>query len=517
MYLHQKRKGMISMFIKILMLVLFFIMTVAIGLYCRKRARSVGDFVLGGRSMGPWVTAFAYGTSYFSAVVFIGYAGQFGWNFGISATWIGIGNALIGSLLAWIVLGRRTRIMTKHFNSATMPDFFEKRYLSKPIKIAASVIIFVFLVPYSASVYKGLSGLFSRAFGINFNYCIIGIAVLTGLYVVLGGYLAAALNDLMQGIIMLIGIVAVVLAILNTQGGLMGAIENLSAIPAPSNPDLHGAFASFLGPDPVSLIGVVILTSLGTWGLPQMVHKFYTIRNDEAIKAGAVISTVFALIIAGGSYFMGSFGRLFYTPGANGVQFDEIVPTMLQQTLPDVLIGIVIILVLSASMSTLSSLVIASSSTFVLDFCKSFSKKQLRPKTEVMLIKLLCVVFVALSVIIAINPNNLITTLMSLSWGALAGSFLGAFLFGLFWKGTTKLGVWASFATGIGINVANLFLQFTAPTTAGAISIVASLIVVPLVSLITPKLNKSHIEEAFSCYEEKVSVSHKIALKEEGE
>lgn len=505
------------MWIKILILIIFFAMTVAIGIYCRRHASNVGDFVLGGRGVGPWVTAFAYGTSYFSAVVFIGYAGQFGWNFGVAATWIGIGNALIGSLLAWVVLGRRTRVMTKHFESATMPDFFAKRYQSPALKIAASIIIFIFLVPYSASVYKGLSGLFSMAFGIDFTYCIIGIAVLTGIYVILGGYLAAALNDLIQGIIMLIGIVAVVLTILKTQGGLMGALQQLSGISSEAVPELQGAYISFLGPDPVGLLGVIILTSLGTWGLPQMVHKFYTIKNEKAIQAGTVISTVFALIIAGGSYFMGSFGRLFYTPGADGIQYDQIVPNMLASSLPDVMIGIVIILVLSASMSTLSSLVIASSSTFTLDFLKGIFFKNMKPKRELLVIKVLCGFFILLSVVIAINPNNLITTLMSLSWGALAGSFLGAFLFGLFWKGTTRMAVWVSFVVGIGINVANLFLNFTAPTTAGAISIVASLVVVPLVSLITPKLDQEQVEKAFSCYEEKVPVSHRVALNEESE
>ena len=501
---------------KISILAVFFIMTAAVDIYCRRHAASVGDFVLGLRSVGPWLTAFAYGTSYFSAVVFIGYAGQFGWNFGVSTTWIGIGNALIGSLLAWVLLGRRTRVMTKHFESATMPDFFAKRFGSPAMKIVASVIIFVFLVPYSASVYKGLSGLFSMAFGIDFAYCIIGMAVLTGIYVILGGYMAAAVNDLIQGIIMLAGIVAVVLAVLSSQGGFVQALQTLSAIESEAAPQLQGAFTSFFGPDPVSLLSVVILTSLGTWGLPQMVHKFYTIKNEKAIHAGTIISTLFALVIAGGSYFMGAFGRLFYTPGADGkVAVDNIVPQMLSTCLPDVLIGIVVVLVLSASMSTLSSLVIASSSTFILDFLKGLWLKNLRPKAEVLLIKVLCGVFVVLSVIIAMNPNNLISSLMSLSWGALAGSFLGPFLYGLFWKRTTRAAVWASFITGIGINVVNLLFPFAAPTAAGAISIVASLIVVPVVSLVTPKLPAQQVEDAFSCYEETIGAPHKFVLEED--
>lgn len=505
------------MFEKILMIVLFFCVTVFVGVYCRKKSRSVGDFVLGGRNVGPWVTAFAYGTSYFSSVVFVGYAGQFGWNYGLAATWIGIGNALIGSLLAWVTMGRRTRIMSKHFESATMPDFFAKRYDCSALKTVASIIIFIFLVPYSASVYKGLSGLFSMAFGINFNYCIIGIALLTGIYVVLGGYMAAALNDLIQGIIMLGGIVLVVVSILNGRGGFTSAIEQLSQIPSETAPALGGALTSFFGPDPVGLLGVVILTSLGTWGLPQMVHKFYTIRNEKAIKAGTVISTVFALIIAGGSYFMGAFGRLYYNPAGGSVAFDQIIPSMLAESLPDILIGVVLILVLSASMSTLSSLVIASSSTFVLDFVKGIWMKNMKPKTQVLLIKFLCAFFVILSVVIAINPNSLITSLMSLSWGALAGAFLGPFIYGLFWKKATKASVWASFVTGIGISVWNLVFPFTAPTTAGAIAIIASLIVVPIVSFVTPKLSQEHVESAFSCYDEKIAAPHKFVLSQTAE
>ena len=133
--------------IKAILLLLYFATMLVIGFACRKKARNVDGFVLGGRTVGPWLTAFAYGTSYFSAVVFVGYAGQFGWRYGISATWAGIGNALIGSLLAWAVLGRRTRIMTQHLDSATMPDFFAKRFGSPALKLAASAIIFVFLIP----------------------------------------------------------------------------------------------------------------------------------------------------------------------------------------------------------------------------------------------------------------------------------------------------------------------------------------------------------------------------------
>ena len=137
------------MIIKIIALVCFFALMIGVGIYSQKKVSNANDFVLGGRSVGPWVTAFSYGTSYFSAVVFIGYAGQFGWRFGIASTWIGLANAFIGSLLAWRLLGRRTRVMTKHLSAATMPDFFGKRFESNALRIAASVISFVFLILFS--------------------------------------------------------------------------------------------------------------------------------------------------------------------------------------------------------------------------------------------------------------------------------------------------------------------------------------------------------------------------------
>ncbi|MBQ6969504.1 MAG: sodium:solute symporter, partial [Synergistaceae bacterium] len=303
------------MLIKTVLVILFFGLMIAIGLYCRKHSTDVNGFVLGGRSVGPWLTAFAYGTSYFSAVVFVGYAGQFGWRYGIAATWAGLGNAFIGSLLAWVVLGRRTRIMSQYLSSATMPDFFGKRFQSDALKIAASVICFIFLIPYTASLYNGLSRLFGMAFSVDYSVCVIFMAVLTGVYVVAGGYMATAINDFIQGMIMLAGIVAVIIAVLESKGGLSASLAGIAEVSDPNAVSelakSPGVFASFFGPDPVNLLGVVILTSLGTWGLPQMVQKFYAIKNESDITKGTVISTLFALVVAGGCYFLGGFGRLF--------------------------------------------------------------------------------------------------------------------------------------------------------------------------------------------------------------
>ena len=502
-----------DLLIKLPMLVIFFGLMIGIGIYCKKHSTDVDGFVLGGRSVGPWLTAFAYGTSYFSAVVFVGYAGQFGWKYGIAATWIGVGNALLGSLIAWAVLGRRTRVMSQHLGSATMPQFFAKRFNSDGLKQAASAIIFIFLIPYTASLYNGLGRLFGMAFNIDYSVCVILMAVITAVYVIVGGYMATAINDFIQGIIMIVGIIAVVLAVLNGQGGFSEAFNNLGQVTDPAVSNTPGAFNSIFGPDGKNLLGVVILTSLGTWGLPQMVQKFYAIKNEKAINKGMLISTLFALVVAGGCYFLGGFGRLFADRVDVATEgYDAIIPAMLSDLSP-FLIAVVVILVMSASMSTLSSLVLTSSSTLTLDFIKGKISKNMSEKKQLLTIRVLIVVFIAISVVLALIQYNssitFIAQLMGISWGALAGAFLAPFLYGLYWKKTTKIAVWTSFLFSTVVMIANiLFPEYfpellQSPINAGAFCMLAGLILVPLVSLITPKTNPDHVQQVFSCYANK--------------
>ena len=511
-----------AMIITTVLIVCFFALMIFIGVRSRKHATDVNGFVLGSRSVGPWLSAFAYGTSYFSAVIFVGYAGQFGWNFGLASTWIGLGNAFIGSLLAWSVLGRRTRIMTQHLGSKTMPEFFGERFKSKGLKIAASIITFVFLIPYTASLFNGLSRLFSMAYnGIDYSVCVIVMSVLTGIYVLIGGYMATAINDFIQGLIMLGGIVAVILAVLHNNGGLLEATKSLAAVEGDAG--WQGAYSSFLGPNPVFLLFVVLLTSLGTWGLPQMVGKFYAIKNEDSIKKGTVISTLFAIIVAGGCYFLGGFGRLYdIDVKANG--FDAVIPAMLS-TLSPVIIAVVIVLVLSASMSTLSSLVLTSGSTVTLDLIAPMRKKPLTEKNKMLIMRALIVVFIVISAVIAIkqakSKSLFIAQMMGVSWGALAGAFLAPFLYGLYYKKTTKAAVVVSFIYGVGLEVIQLCISlgafkfadgsflsfvFTNSLYSGVFAMVGGLIIVPIVSLLTQKTLPKDADKMFECYNSTTTV-----------
>lgn len=507
-----------DLFIKILFIVIFFAVTFFIGWYCRKKAQNSNDFVLGGRNVGPWLSAFAYGTSYFSAVIFIGYAGSFGWAFGVSALWIGLGNAFIGSLLAWKVLGKRTRQVTQKMKSATMPDFFGKRFESKSLKIVAALIVFIFLLPYTAALYNGLSSLFMKCFSESVPYWvwILIISVVTGAYVIVGGLMSTAVNSFFQGIIMLVGIVLVVVGVLNYNGGLMSSLEML-ATTGFDGTNGGWEFASIFGPDPVHLFFVVILTSLGCWGLPQMVGKFYSINDGKQIQKGALISTIFAVIVAGGCYFLGGFSRLFASSKSG-----DIIPLMVSK-LNVVVIAIVIVLVLAASMSTLAGLVHTSSATVTFDLIDR--NKNCSEKKKMTWLRVLVVIFIAASAGLAAfqvyGPKEVtqdIAGLMGISWGAISGAFLAPFLFGLYWKKTTKASVWACFATGVGISVVGLILSmagvnckiqangilwfdFADSIYMGVLGMVIGFAVVPIVSSFTQPPKHELVEDLFSAYE----------------
>ncbi|MDK2800530.1 MAG: solute:Na+ symporter, family [Clostridiales bacterium] len=488
--------------LKFVFIALYVVLMLVIGFVSMKKASTLQDFFLGGRKMGPWVSAFAYGTTYFSAVLFIGYAGKIGWVFGLSSIWIGIGNAILGSLLAWIVLAKKTRNMTHRLDASTMPEFFEKRYNSRALKIFSALIIFIFLVPYSASVYAGLSYLFKSVFQIEYVYCMLFMAILTAIYLVLGGYMATVMTDFIQGIIMIVGILLMIgyVVVNPSVGGLTEGIQRLSQIPN----DGIRLVSFFGGSNWFGLLSLIVLTSFGSWGLPQMVHKFYAIKDEKSIFKATIVSTGFAMLIASGAYFVGAFGRLYLNntiPMVNGKQnFDMIMPEILKIALPEAVLIVILLLVLSASMSTLASIVLTSSSAIAIDLVQGYLFPNMKKDKVMLLMRILCLVFIIFSFIVAYKPNAILA-LMSFSWGTVAGAFIGPFIYGLYWKGTTQLGAWAGmvggFLTSIILAIQSNMNASQAPMF-GMIAMIVSIIAVPVVSVITPKFSHTHISEVFN-------------------
>ena len=471
---------------------LYLITIVVVAVLTSKKVSSLNEFHLGGRNIGPWLSAFAYGTTYFSAVIFVGYAGKLGWGFGTAATWIGIGNALIGAALAWAVLGNKTREMTQRIGATTMPEFFELRYNSKALNIAAALVIFIFLVPYSASVYQGLGLLFESTFGLPFEVCMVIIAAFTLIAVFLGGYLGSVVIDFVQGLVMIFGVVMMMVFLFKHMGGVSAGMDALRT----ANPALTSAF----GPDPKNLLWMVCLTSFGVWGLPQMVHKFYAIKDKKSVKIGMIVSTAFALLIGGCAYFAGAFSRvvLDITDPAVVGGVDALVPNMLFAAMPEWMLGLIIVLVLSASMSTLQSLVMVSSSAIAIDLVKGVFKPDMSDKSCKNLMRALFVVFVAASLIIAWGNFAEIVTLMSMSWGTVAGCIMGPYIYGVTCKRTTKAGAAAGFFAGLAVAVVLTIALGTgkAPFT-GCMSMLSSMVVTPIVSLMTPALPNELLKKAF--------------------
>lgn len=489
----------------IVALVLFALVMIVIGWRSYHKTKTMDGFLLGGRNIGAWVSAFAYGTSYFSAVIFIGYAGKHGWDIGIGSMWIGIGNAVFGCLLAWLLAAKRTRRMTHKMKAKTMPEFFEARYLSKPMKIFAAIVIFVFLVPYSAAVYKGLGTMFNTIFPtISVNYCMLIIAVLTATYLVLGGYVATAYTDFVQGIIMLIGVFAMVVAVVKTDavGGFSQIFSKLAQIPDNGDGVTGTQLTSIWGGSSWKFLCTnILLTSFGTWGLPQMVTKYYAIKDEKSVKQATVISTIFCLIIGCGAYFIGSLSRLVLSNTLPAGGKDSVIPVMLVTALGSgkltvIILAIILILLLSASMSTLASVVLTSSSAISVDLLPEISQK-CNDKTQVKISRILCLVFVALSYIFATMNVSIIVNVMSFSWGVVSGCFIGAYIWGIYWKGTTKAGAWAGMLGGVlVVAAATLVITISGGFSAaisktpemGVAAMAVSMVLVPVVSLFTKKL-----------------------------
>ena len=500
-----------------IILAIYALSMVAIAIYTKNRSGSVNDFLLAGKKgLNGWMTAFAYGTTYFSAVIFIGYAGQFGRSFGVASVAIGIGNAIIGTLIAWLVLAKRTKNMTQRLGSKTMPDFFEKRYADPKLRVVSAIIIFIFLIPYSASVYNGISSLFEIVFGIPGWVVMICLAALTALYLFFGGYFATALSDFIQGIIMLVGVLLMIFCFLNHENinwNFAAISEESSRVWALSD----AKASSFLYGNTVSLISLVLLTSLGVWALPQTIHKYYAIRDKKAIKQGVVISTLFALVIGLVAYFTGALSPFFAE--TNGIPDSQVIPTMLKVAIPSGLTGIIAVLILSASMSTLSSVSLASASVMAVDLYKGSINKKASDRRTNTVMRILCLVFVVISVVLAILNEKFgiaaIAYMMGISWGTLAGCFMGPYVLGVCWKKVTKSAVWTSIISSLVLTVTLIFVLgyhkngwdctfgvalksgVGASPLIGVICMIFSLIITVIVSLLTKKPDDAVIYEAF--------------------
>lgn len=469
--------------IKVACLAVYVAVILYLGYTSMKRTKTFRGFFLANQAVGPWLTAFTYGTAYFSAVLIIGFAGKIGWSFGMASLWIALGNTVIGTFLVWKLLGRRIMLVSQKLNLHTMPEYLKWRYDSKFLKAYSAVCIFVFLIPYSASVYMGLSYLFQINFNMPYEYVLLSMAVLTALYLTMGGYKAVTLVDIFQGTVMIAGILIMIGMFTQKAGGFSNILAKLNSI----NPDLTSAVGP---PGWLPIVALVFLTSVAPFAMPQLVQKFYGIKDDRSVKIGTIVASLFALVITFGAYYSGTLTRVFISAGkypalfTNGkVAVDKLIPVMIRDFVPDLLAVIILLLVFAASMSTLAALVLVSSSSIVKDLYQGFFRKDTSERKLVLLMRVACLVAIVLSVLLAFERPTIIVTMLSISWGAVASVFLAPFVYGLLWKRATKLGAIISSFAGLGTTLVWYALSESTkqvPTIASA-GMIVSLLVLPIV------------------------------------
>jgi SSS family solute:Na+ symporter/sodium/proline symporter len=366
-----------------------------------------------------------------------------------------------------------------------MPEFFEKRYNSKVLKIFSSVSIFVFFIPYSAAVFIGLAYLFKSNFNIDYTMALVLMGVLTATYLVLGGYKSMAMVDVIFGIIMIVGVIILLWSTIVKGSGLANITANLSSI----DPKLTKA----IGPPGIwPLFCLVFLTSVAPFAMPQLVQKFYAIKDKRSIKIGMVASTFFAILITGIAYFTGATIRFFLSPEtapnafSNGKPiFDALMPELLSNVIPGSLSVLMFLLILSASMSTLAALVLISSSSIAKDIYAGFINKNISDKNLTLQMRFLSAFFIILSVILAYFRPATIVSILGISWGAIGSVFLGPFIWGLFSKRVNKIGAISSSVVGLATCLVLYILKMPSPQ-AGTIGMMVSLVVNPIFSLIKP-------------------------------
>ncbi len=477
---------MSSLAVYIIVLVGYLGLLIAIGLMTSKQTRSVEDFHIGSRQIGPWVTSLSYVAAYFSSVVIVG-GGGFGYKFGMSTIWIGAINVLIGTLLCWIVLGPRVRQFTNRLKSITIPGFLGARYDSRFVNVFTAAVIVLFLIVYNVSIIKGMGHIFEVLMNIPYVWGVIISAMITFVYVAIGGYLAVVWTSFIQAWIMAIGLILMTIFSLRAVGGLSAANQALTAI----NPGLVNTPGVWGWP---GLLSYALIVSFGVWGMPQMMVRFISVKNLKVLKTGTILATI-ATCLAFLPYFNGAIARVLY-PGLTNP--DLAIPTLVKSIMSPFGASLVLTAVLAAGMSTLSSVMIIISGSFIHDLLISGFRRTYEDRKSLSYSKLTNIIVGVVSMVIAFKPPGLVLTLTAFAWALIASSTLWPLLFGLFWKRTTKTACLVSMVGGFFTALVWLILKNPMKIHGFIPGLIVGLLLIVILSFLTPRYPTEFIERIWS-------------------
>jgi len=471
--------------IYILVLSLYMLLLVGIGVVSSRRMRSAADFYVGSRNVGPWVTALSYVAAYFSSVVIIG-GGGFGYRFGLATIWIAAINVLVGCTMAWIVLGRRVRKLTARLGTMTIPGFLAERFKAPEARVLAAWVIALLLIIYNVSILKGMGNAFEGLMGIPYGLAVLLSSAIIVLYVSLGGYLAVVWTGFFQAWIMGVGLILLTVAALGAVGGLGALADKLGSLD-PGLVNTPGAWGW------AGLISFALITSLGIWGMPQMLARFVSIRSTRVLRVGTVVVTI------GGAmavlpYISGAVARVLYPELSSP---DLAIPTLTKAILPTWGGAIFLAGVVAAGMSSFAAIQITASSAVIQDFVVKGMGRPLDERQTVRYSRLVSVLIGAISLAIALRPPALVLVLMAFSSATIASTCLWPMLFGLYWKRATRWGALASMVSGLVTTLVWMILGSPFGLHGFIPGILVSLVAMVLVSLVTRRFPEEHIQRVF--------------------
>ena len=465
----------------------YLVAMLAIGIVTGRRMKQTAEgFHLGSRSIGPWVTAFSFISTYFSSVVIIG-GGGFGYKFGMATLWIGATNVVVGTLLAWMVLGHRTRKMTGRLRSITMPGFFARRYRSSAARVISAVVISVFLILYNVSILKGMGHAFEVLIGIPYLSGILLSGVMIIVYVAIGGYLAVVWTGFFQGWVMLFGLILLTVLAVARVDGLGQVFVRLGQVESGKYLATPGVWGW------AGLVSYSMIVSFGVWGMPQLVTRFYSMKDSKVLRLGTVLATIGAAM-ALLPYFSGALTRVLYPALDNA---DKAIPTLVHGTMPAWASAVFLAAVIAAGMSSFSAVLIATVSSIVKDLYRDAFHARIDPRREMLLSRIASVVIGLVALAAAVKPPAMILVITGFAWAAIASTTLWPFVLGLYWRRATRAGAVAAMVGGFLVALSWMVVGNPYGIHGFIPGLAASLLLFVAVSLLSPPPGPRAVGAAF--------------------
>ena len=454
---------------KYIILALYFLILFLIGIYSSKQIKDIKDYYVGGKKLGYWVVAFSTRATGESAWLLLGLTGL-GAMVGYSAFWVVVGE-VIGVSAAWFLMAKPFKKLSDGYGSITIPDYLVSRFQAKShwLRIVASVALSIFVVIYVSAQIDATGSAFEAFLGWNYFYGAIGGFTIVVLYIFFGGFVAVAWSDLFQGALMFLGlaILPLVAWFFLTEG--VSFQEGLNAI----DPSLTSAWGpgGFTALNIAAIIGYLLI-GLGFMGSPQIFVRFMSIKDEAEINKGRWVAIIFTFLTDASAVLVGIMGRYLFTEagvdpetvlGNNG---QNVLIMLVEHTMPLIIVGLYVAVVLAAIMSTIDSLLVVASSAVVRDFYQQIFKAKMDEKRLTNLSRkvtlLMALIALALAMIIAINiPGRTIFWFAIFGWSGIAATFCPMMILSLFWKEYNEKGAIASMIVGF---LAVPFFKFVMPS-----------------------------------------------------